>query len=191
VIPYRFLNGQATQHAKVTKVIPEWGRYANITFTRSEDTSPALLPLITISFKKECECWSYIGTDARTATPNPEFTMMLGAVSEGADTTPSDRSIILHQFGHALGLVHEHMCPSETDAVALKQNLILKHRSLRDHEASIGKYLSVYANSSVTNYAAPDLQSIMMYECPNRMDLLCADRLFLVIPCPGNLTKET
>lgn len=88
--------------------------------------------------------------------------MALGAVSDSLTTTHGERAVILHQFGHALGLVHEHMCPSETDAVALKQDLISEHYSSRYDGASIEGHFDVYANESVTNYDVPDLSSVMV-----------------------------
>ncbi len=45
--------------------------------------------------------WSYIGTDA-TRLPLESFTMNLGFI---------DRTTVLHEFGHALGLIHEHQSP--------------------------------------------------------------------------------
>ena len=45
--------------------------------------------------------WSYIGTDAATI-PKESFTMNLGFV---------DRPTILHEFGHSIGLIHEHQSP--------------------------------------------------------------------------------
>ena len=45
--------------------------------------------------------WSYIGADAATI-PKESFTMNLGFV---------DRSTVLHEFGHSLGLIHEHQSP--------------------------------------------------------------------------------
>ncbi len=47
--------------------------------------------------------WSYLGTDA-TSIPLESFTMNLGFV---------DRPTILHEFGHSLGLIHEHQSPFE------------------------------------------------------------------------------
>lgn len=88
--------------------------------------------------------------------------MALGALSDSASTTKIDRALILHQFGHALGLVHEHMCPSETDMVALNQDLIVEYYNSLDNKASIAKHLDIYANESVTNYAAPDMSSVMV-----------------------------
>lgn len=45
--------------------------------------------------------WSYLGTDA-TRVPKESFTMNLGFV---------DRPTVLHEFGHTLGLIHEHQSP--------------------------------------------------------------------------------
>ena len=45
--------------------------------------------------------WSYIGTDA-LHIPKESKTMNLGFI---------DRSTVMHEFGHALGLIHEHQSP--------------------------------------------------------------------------------
>ena len=47
--------------------------------------------------------WSYIGTDA-SRIPLESFSMNLGFV---------DQSTVMHEFGHALGLIHEHQSPFE------------------------------------------------------------------------------
>jgi len=47
--------------------------------------------------------WSYIGTDA-TSIPLESFTMNLGFI---------DKATVIHEFGHALGLIHEHQSPFE------------------------------------------------------------------------------
>lgn len=52
--------------------------------------------------------WSYLGTDANHY-PN-EATMNFGWLDD--DTHDDDvRSVVLHEFGHALGLIHEHQHP--------------------------------------------------------------------------------
>lgn len=45
--------------------------------------------------------WSYIGTDA-LHLPKESASMNLGFV---------DAATVMHEFGHALGLIHEHQSP--------------------------------------------------------------------------------
>ncbi|KAF9461765.1 hypothetical protein BDZ94DRAFT_793309 [Collybia nuda] len=190
IITYRFTDGHANQQAKVTKVIPEWSRYANITFKLVSNAA-----LLRISFKNVLECWSCIGPDSQKTTINVPYTMALGAVSKLPDTTPGDRALILHQFGHVLGLVHEHMCPGETDAVSLKEGAILKHPSFQDSGPLTSDHLGVYNNSSVTNYVSPDLSSVMIFSMPGdlnegnftiepNVELSPLDKAFMVINYP-------
>ncbi|MFB3304437.1 M12 family metallopeptidase [Pseudomonas sp. AMR01] len=53
--------------------------------------------------------WSYIGTHAKQADKN-QPTMHL----DRTDDSTAFRSIVLHEFGHALGLMHEHQHPENT-----------------------------------------------------------------------------
>jgi len=57
--------------------------------------------MVDLFFASPGGSWSYIGTDA-TKLPLESFTMNLGSV---------DRPTVLHEFGHALGLIHEHQSP--------------------------------------------------------------------------------
>jgi len=91
-----FLDGTAAKQSLVKRVVPEWAKYANVSFAfvsgRSGD--------IRISFAQE-GAWSYIGTDA-LGIPRNQPTMNFGFI---------DEATILHEFGHALGCIHEHQHP--------------------------------------------------------------------------------
>lgn len=99
-----FLNGNEWQRNKVREIAPLWCRFANIKF----DFISAGTGDIRISFDKKGS-YSYIGTDARNRAPYQE-TMNLGWM-EPNRTADQLKFVVLHEFGHALGLLHEHMNP--------------------------------------------------------------------------------
>lgn len=63
---------------------------------------------IRISFDSNLGAWSYIGTDA-TYINHLSATMNLGWLDSQAEEGRNDTgAVILHEFGHALGMYHEH-----------------------------------------------------------------------------------
>jgi hypothetical protein len=96
-----FMCGEATLQWKVAKVASEWAKYANLRFVFGEAAEAA----IRISFGG-AGTWSYVGTDA-LSVPNDRPTIELGWLT--SETNDEEiRRVVLHEFGHALGLVHEH-----------------------------------------------------------------------------------
>lgn len=65
---------------------------------------------ILIAFNPGSGSWSYLGTDCSWFSSQNRPSMNLGWIN---DSTSDDelRSVILHEFGHALGAVHEHESP--------------------------------------------------------------------------------
>lgn len=64
---------------------------------------------IRISFKKGGS-WSYIGTDAEDIAQN-EPTMNFGWLDKATPSVEYSH-IVKHEFGHALGLIHQYQNPS-------------------------------------------------------------------------------
>jgi hypothetical protein len=77
----------------------EWSRHCAVLLYKTTDLKTSD---IRVDFN-EGGSWSYIGTDA-IHLPLESFTMNLGFV---------DRPTVLHEFGHSLGLIHEHQSPFE------------------------------------------------------------------------------
>jgi hypothetical protein len=151
----------------VDKVIQTWTWYANIAFKRvADDSSEATLR---ITFDPSRGSWSYIGNEAALCV-GPDPTMNLGWITDTNTVTKEDRGIILHQFGHALGLMHEHMRPARSGAIRLKENEVLEYyRATQnwDEDTVRKQVLDVYSKNSVSNYGQLDNTSIMTYVLHN------------------------
>lgn len=107
VISISFLDGTETQRELVKKYSVEWTKHANLTF--SWEAAPETD--IRISFAGKGS-WSVIGTTARNVRPKTRPTMNFGWLTPDVAEEEA-RRVILHEFGHALGLVHEHTSPFE------------------------------------------------------------------------------
>ena len=94
----RFMGGTATQQAKTREQAAWWSAIANLRF----DFSNAPDAEIRISYDDNDGAWSTIGTDARSVAFN-QATMNLGFLDGGT---------VAHEFGHAIGLAHEHSSPT-------------------------------------------------------------------------------
>lgn len=99
--------------ARVEAIAPEWSTHCNITFAftdgESDDITVNLLPAPDAPYGTYN---SYLGTDcvphAQAGTPSMNLVFDPG---NPANDDAEFRRVILHEFGHALGLIHEHMRP--------------------------------------------------------------------------------
>lgn len=99
----KFLDGSASQRRKVQHWAEHWLEFANLNFRFGAPNGE-----IAITFRPGGS-YSLIGTDAMAVTYGP--TMQFGWVTDDSGDE-SDRAVILHEFGHALGLGHEQAHPN-------------------------------------------------------------------------------
>lgn len=107
VLHVRFLDGDARLHAKVAAYAAEWSRYGAIRliFDNAADAH------LRVSFSPGAS-WSLLGTDALHPSLGPDDpTLNFGWLTPAI---PNDElaAVVLHEFGHALGLIHEHQSPA-------------------------------------------------------------------------------
>ena len=94
----RFIGGTAAQQDTAKEQAAWWTAFANLKF----DFNNAQDAEIRIAFDPGDGAWSYIGTDNRGIALN-QPTMNLGFLDGGTAA---------HEFGHAIGLAHEHQNPA-------------------------------------------------------------------------------
>ncbi|HEY9065675.1 MAG TPA: M12 family metallopeptidase [Burkholderiaceae bacterium] len=93
----RFMGGTTAQQDKAREQAAWWMAVANLRFVFGDAPNAD----IRISFDENDGAWSMIGTDARSV-PFNQATMNLGFLDGGTAA---------HEFGHAIGLAHEHSSP--------------------------------------------------------------------------------
>ena len=104
----RFLDGSAKMQKAVEAAAHQWEKFANVKF-KFVKAGPAE---IRISFYADAGSWSAVGRDAlnKEYFPLHQPTMNFGWVRDDSTKTEIE-SVVLHEFGHALGCVHEHQSP--------------------------------------------------------------------------------
>lgn len=153
-----FMDGDQELQEKVLRVAREWSQHAYVRFERSP-RRVADLP-IRISFQPPFS-WSYVGTDAERI-PGHQPTMTLGWLTR--DSTDREiRRVVLHEFGHALGCVHEHFHPD--GGIPWDEEKVYEWYGKNNgwsREMVKDQVLTRYDRSS-TFHTVLDRQSIMLY----------------------------
>lgn len=171
-IKYFYLGGTEAQHKKVDLAVLEWEFFANVTISPTEDLNEAQ---IRISFKDDenAASWSMLGREALEITDVNLPTMNLDTIDPvSTKLTSAEKSKILHQFGHVLGLIHEHPDPTKEGGRLLERPATyeLYSRSLGLPEEHVdSKVLDIYNSGPISNYPKVDVSSIMLYPMPAQL----------------------
>jgi hypothetical protein len=154
------LNGGSPKvRAKVQQYAAEWEQHADIVLMFVD----ALPAEIRVTFAPGGS-WSYLGTE-NLQIPSDKPTMNFGWFN---DTTPDEEfsSTVLHEFGHALGCVHEHQSPAAN--IPWNKPAVYDYYA-REYDwsrADVDHNLFARHSASQTQFTVFDPKSIMLYAIP-------------------------
>jgi len=160
-----FMDGTPQQKELVKRFAEGWkndsqGKLANLTFNW---TTPDKAD-VRVTFKYDGS-WSVIGTTCKNV-PKNQPTMNFGWLDPGVSDDEA-RRVILHEFGHALGLIHEHQNP--VHAIKWNKDAVIADLSGPpnnwDMDTIEHNMFEKYPRNDI-NGTKLDTTSIMMYPIP-------------------------
>lgn len=149
----RFMEGTDAQKALTRQQALWWQEFANLRF----DFTDAADAEIRITFDPNDGAWSYVGTDCQSI-PHDQPTMNLGFQDGGTSA---------HEFGHAIGLGHEHQNPE--GGIQWNEEVVIRELAGSPNfwtpEQTRHNVIKKYSQDQV-NGTAFDPDSIMLYFFP-------------------------
>src|SRR5712692_3683217 len=160
----RFLDGTSTQQEKVIAKAKIWHDYANIDLSFVLDGAAE----VRVSFSADPGSWSAVGTDALVESyfPKHQPTMNFGWLKDDTADNEYER-VVVHEFGHALGLIHEHQSPAEHlhwDTAAVYRSFSGPPNFWPKDQIDFNILEKYSANG--LKFTAFDRMSIMLYQFP-------------------------
>lgn len=155
----RFLGGDPAVHARVTAVGRQWTEHAHmgLDFSNRGDAE------IRIAFKPGSS-WSLVGIEALDV-PRSQPTMNFGWL--GPQTTDDEyERVVLHEFGHALGCVHEHQSPAAGIPWDREAVYAYYQREQGWNRQRVDKNIFETYSGEITQHSEFDPESIMLYPIP-------------------------
>ncbi len=185
VITVSFMGGNKTVKERITRHAKRWMEFANIGL---EFLTGSKKGDVRIAFNTKDGSWSYIGTDILSYPVN-EPTMNFGWLKPNTDDEEYSR-VVLHEFGHSLGCIHEHERPDngipwdkpkvyayykETDGWSKKE---VDNQVFDKYDKDMIR-ASKLDKTSIMMYPVPNELSIGNYEIGWNNDLSKADKKFI------------
>ncbi|MFZ1676231.1 MAG: hypothetical protein WBP41_19270 [Saprospiraceae bacterium] len=121
--------------------------------------------MIRISFIADEGSWSYVGTECKDIPAN-EPTMNFGWLRDNTNEAEWER-VVVHEFGHALGCIHEHQNP--TGGIKWNKPVVYAYYKRKPNEwepEDVDSNIFEKYSSNITQFTQMDRDSIMAYYIP-------------------------
>jgi hypothetical protein len=160
-----FLDGDPDVQARVEQYAQIWTEHADLRLFFGDDEEAD----IRISFQDRGS-WSYIGTQCREI-PAGQATMNYGWLTPDSSDSEVSR-VVLHEFGHALGAIHEHQNPA--GGINWNKEAVYEYYAGSPNfwsREQVDHNLFETYSQDLTVYTDLDRTSIMMYPIPKEFTL--------------------
>lgn len=171
-----FRGGTRKAQERVIRIAREWMQYVNVSFDFEEGGAPRSCEAgkpadVKVAFEANKGWWSMPGTSNRGLDPSMNLQFY------GTDTPvlangqrvveASMRATILHEFGHALGLMHEHQSPNANCDAEIDWTAAYKvGEEIGWSQEQVDRNFRQMASSTSLNATKVDRKSIMHYSLP-------------------------
>ena len=158
-----FMDGDAAVQQRIPQYAEVWSRYAHLHLDFAQDPDAE----IRISFTSPGS-WSYIGVDALTV-PKSRPTMNFGWLTPSTSDEEYSR-VVTHEFGHALGCIHEHQNP--TAGIPWNKPAVYEYYAGPPNywtKQQVNTNLFERYSEDLTQFSQFDPASVMLYPIPNAL----------------------
>jgi hypothetical protein len=160
-----FLGGDPEVQEKVKSYAKQWESHANITLDFVDNPQAE----IRIAFVQDGTSWSAVGTDSLNREHFLENapTMNFGWLTRDTEEEAYSR-VVLHEFGHALGCIHEHQNP--TGGIPWNREAVYRYYAVRGWpKKKVDQNIFRKYELDRKNYTNFDKDSIMLYPIPKEL----------------------
>jgi hypothetical protein len=158
----QFLDGDHRLRERVKVHARSWSDHANLTFSFGNSPDAE----IRITFQGDVS-ESLVGTDAMRM-PSPDPTMKLGGFTDTSDDVVLRRTV-LHEFGHAIGCVHEQASP--VAEIPWDEAKVYEYYRRWWDDKDIYHNVLLRYSAAETKFTNHDPESIMQYPVPNQLTI--------------------
>lgn len=144
----------------VITIANTWSKHANIKF---KITNTIYLSNIRVSFREKKGYYALVGKDAMKTDDSGAATLWLQDLDKQKDDEKF-KSVVLHEFGHAIGLLHELQSPNNN--IDWNKPAVYTYFKEKYNMDTTSVDKNIFAPKPLSEFTVFDPESIMIYAIP-------------------------